>query len=105
MEKEYQDLLDQAAGRSTTDLEFRVKLLKDAPALINNEYGKKLPFQVTFHESSEKNLVFILPISEEEELNLDDLDQVAGGTYSSSEGYATSAYGMTPDGGGNFNKG
>ncbi|MDR1473073.1 MAG: hypothetical protein LBI41_00705 [Lactobacillales bacterium] len=93
MKKEYQDLLDQAAGRSTTDLEFRTKLLKDAPALIQNEYSKELPFQVTFHESSEKNLVFILPPSEEEELNFDDLDQVTGG---SSVHGMTLAYGLIP---------
>lgn len=82
VERKYQAILNQAAEKSTKDSTFRKELLQDAHTTIKKEYGEDLPFQVTFHTFDEKNLVFVLPVFEDEneELNLDDLEQVAGGT-------------------------
>ncbi len=70
-------LLDEAAKKSLEDSKFRKELLKDANAAIKKEYGQELPMQVTFHESNDKKLVFVLPI--DKELNDDTLDNVSGG--------------------------
>lgn len=76
-EKQIAKLLDEAAKKSLEDSKFRGELLKDANAAIKKEYGEELPMQVTFHESNDKKLVFVLPI--DKELNDDILDQVSGG--------------------------
>lgn len=76
-EKQIAKLLDEAAKKSLEDSKFRGELLKDANVAIKKEYGEELPMQVTFHESNDKKLVFVLPI--DKELNDDILDQVSGG--------------------------
>lgn len=76
-EKRFQELTDAAATKALEDEGFRKELLKDANATIKNEWGEELPKKVTYHETTAKKLVFILPESEE----LDDatLDNVSGG--------------------------
>ncbi|MDR1472991.1 MAG: hypothetical protein LBI41_00280 [Lactobacillales bacterium] len=75
----------------TTDVEFRQALLKDPKPAIEKLTGKKLPedLKIKFVEKdlgeTEKNSsdtkIFVLPKlhSSGEELNLDDLENVAGG--------------------------
>ena len=76
-EKRFQELTDAAATKALEDEGFRKELLKDANATIKKEWGEELPKKVTYHETTDKKLVFILPGNEE----LDDaiLDNVSGG--------------------------
>lgn len=76
-EKRFQELTDAAAAKALEDEGFKKELLKDANATIKKEWGEELPKKVTYHETTAKKLVFILPASEE----LDDaiLDNVSGG--------------------------
>ena len=81
-EKRFQELTDAAATKALEDEGFRKELLKDANATIKKEWGEELPKKVTYHETTDKKLVFILPGNEE----LDDaiLDNVSGGLIGNS---------------------
>ena len=68
--------------KAMTDEEYRKELLEDADAVIEQEIGEKLPegmkFQVIESDPA-YNATFVLPDMIGEELEDEDLDQVAGG--------------------------
>lgn len=76
-EKRFQELTDAAAAKALEDEGFKKELLKDANATIKKEWGEELPKKVTYHETTAKKLVFILP--ENKELDDTILDNVSGG--------------------------
>lgn len=96
-EKQMAKLLDEAAEKSLNNKQFRNELIKDANATIKKEYGKELPVKVTFHESTQKKLVFILPMQSEGELDDSELQNVSGGIRGIQVG-SVMAYGCFPRG-------
>ena len=72
-------LFEKAAIKALTDKSFRAKLFEDANAAVKAEYGEDLPFKVTFHPSSEKDIVFVLPEKGISQTQDEKLAQVAGG--------------------------
>ena len=68
--------------KAMTDEEYRKELLEDADAVIERELGEKLPegmkFQVIESDPA-YNATFVLPDMLSEELEDEELDQVAGG--------------------------
>lgn len=68
--------------KAITDEEYRRELLENADAVIEREMGTKLPegmkFQV-IESDPEYNATFVLPDMLSEELDDEDLEQVAGG--------------------------
>ena len=68
--------------KAMTDEEYRKELLEDADAVIEREMGEKLPEGMKFHvieSDPEYNATFVLPDMLSEELEDEELDQVAGG--------------------------
>lgn len=71
--------------KAMTDEEYRKELLEDPDAVIEKEMGAKLPEGMKFHviESDPAySATFVLPDMISEELEDEDLDQVAGGFMS-----------------------
>ncbi len=68
---------------AVTDEEFRTELLKDSSAAIEKLAGEELPkdFKVKVIENDPQYAAtFVLPPMVSDELNDEELDQVAGGT-------------------------
>ena len=75
------DLLREVIDRATTDREFRTRLLADPASAIRHAFGVILPhnYRIRFIERPrELDALIVLP-SMGEELDEDDLEQVAGG--------------------------
>ncbi len=77
-------LLQQIVSRATWDLAFRNRLLSDPAGAIHATFGVTVPpdFRVRFVEKpSDLDALIVLPDMKkpDEELDDDDLDQVAGG--------------------------
>jgi hypothetical protein len=75
------DLLREVINRASTDREFRARLLSDPAAAIRHAFGVILPhnYRIRFMERPrELDALIVLPAMGEE-LDEDDLEQVAGG--------------------------
>lgn len=75
------DLLREVVERASTDAEFRARLLKDPAAAIRHAFGVILPhhYRIRFIERPrELDALIVLPPFGEE-LDEDDLENVAGG--------------------------
>jgi hypothetical protein len=75
------DLLREVVDRASTDREFRARLLSDPASAIRHAFGVILPhsYRIRFIERPrELDALIVLP-SMGEELDEDDLEQVAGG--------------------------
>jgi hypothetical protein len=75
------DLLREVIERATTDREFRARLLNDPAAAIRHAFGVILPhnYRIRFMERPrELDALIVLPAMGEE-LDEEDLEQVAGG--------------------------
>lgn len=83
--KKIGEILDEATLKALKDTFFKEKLLSNANTEIKKEYGIELPFKVTFHESSSKHLIFILPAAtkDNQELGEENLESVTGGVTDS----------------------
>ncbi|MDR1473256.1 MAG: NHLP leader peptide family RiPP precursor [Lactobacillales bacterium] len=87
-QEEINEVYKKIMQKAANDEEFRKNLLADPKYVIENLTGKTLPddYTVTVVESADPNYsdpnyaaTFVLPSSSAGELNLDDLDNVAGG--------------------------
>jgi hypothetical protein len=79
--KKTDDLLKEVLERAATDREFRVRLLADPVGAIRMAFGVILPhnYRIRFIERPrELDALIVLP-SMNQELDEDDLEQVAGG--------------------------
>jgi hypothetical protein len=75
------DLLREVIERASTDRDFRTRLLADPAAAIRHAFGVILPhnYRIRFIERPrELDALIVLP-SMNQELDEDDLEQVAGG--------------------------
>ena len=72
-------ILDRAAVKAHEDEKFRSRLLKNANEVIQDSFKIQLPFKVTFHEFSNKNIIFVIPVPKKVKLNENSLENVAGG--------------------------
>lgn len=76
------ELYQKIQRKAMTDEEYRKELLDNADAVIEKEMGEKLPegmkFQV-IESDPEYNATFVLPDMLSEELEDEELEQVAGG--------------------------
>jgi hypothetical protein len=75
------DLLREVIERAGTDRDFRTRLLADPAAAIRHAFGVILPhnYRIRFIERPrELDALIVLP-SMNQELDEDDLEQVAGG--------------------------
>ncbi|MDR0691005.1 MAG: NHLP leader peptide family RiPP precursor [Streptococcaceae bacterium] len=88
-QEEINEIYEKAIQKATTDEEFRRELLNDPKTTIEKLTGKTLPDDYTIKvvENADPNYsdpnytaTFVLPSSSTGELNLDDLDNVAGGS-------------------------
>jgi hypothetical protein len=88
-QEEISEVYEKAVQKAATDEEFRKNLLADPKSAIENLTGKALPddYTITVVENANPNYsdpnytaTFVLPSSSAGELNLDDLDNVAGGS-------------------------
>ena len=75
------DLLREVIDRASTDREFRARLIADPASAIRHAFGVILPhnYRIRFMERPrELDALIVLPPMHEE-LDEDDLEQVAGG--------------------------
>lgn len=75
------DLLREVIDRASTDREFRTRLLTDPASAIRHAFGVILPhnYRIRFMERPrELDALIVLPAMHEE-LDEEDLEQVAGG--------------------------
>lgn len=84
-------ILHDVTVRATVDLDFRTRLLQDPNGVILEEFGVTIPsgHQIRFIEKpAGVDTLIVLPDFHpaSDELDDDDLDQVAGGTACYSEG-------------------
>ncbi|HEU0299797.1 MAG TPA: NHLP leader peptide family RiPP precursor [Longimicrobium sp.] len=81
--KKTDDLLREVVERATSDREFRGRLLADPAAAIRNTFGVILPYtyRIRFMErpANLDELIVLPPLDGHNELDEDDLEQVAGG--------------------------
>ncbi len=78
-------ILHDVTARATVDLDFRTRLLRDPSGTIKEEFGVTIPtgHQIRFIEKpAGVDTLIVLPDFHPapDELDEDDLDQVAGGT-------------------------
>lgn len=85
MEMDIKAIFETVRDKALDDSEFRDRLLADAREAIFQATGEVIPdgIRVTVHESSNKEMYFVLPLkpaaSQPVELSDDEMDQVAGG--------------------------
>jgi hypothetical protein len=97
-QEEINEVYEKAVQKATTDVKFRQDLLSDPKSTIEELTGKTLPddYTITVVENADPNYsdpnytaTFVLP-SSSSELNFDDLDNVAGGSFNVCGGQAGS---------------
>jgi len=98
---ELNQLIAKKAGE---DEEFRLALLNDPISALEKAFDVKFPedIKVDVHVENSNTLHLIIPAGNTDELNDDQLEDVAGGIAGFESGNLVMAYGVPLPGGGGF---